>query len=338
MTKRSLKSNRRNFLGGSAAAVTTFFIAGRGWAQTPYYTLKFATVATSDSPWGDHTKKFKRRVQQGSLNRVKVKTMFGEPEVESIGRVKDGSIAIWGGTAGALASVVPEIAAIELPYLWPSRKAADDLLDTKVKSVIETMLDKHGYKLLFYSENGWRSIGTKFGFVTDKQSLQHKKIRVQQHPVHINTMAAMGGTPTPMSVPDTMTSLQTNVVDGFDNTPLFAMATGWAGEISHFSFTKHSYQPGFAIVSKSVFKTLPMDIKALIMGDPLDEAKYARRKIRAMDKIIEVQLEDTSGYAVQIYKPSKAERLEFAKKTISTHKKFTAKYGKTFYNAMIKHL
>ena len=76
MTKRSLQTNRRNFLGGSAAAVSTFFIAGRGWAQTPDYTLKFATVATGDSPWGKHAKKFKRRVQEGSLKRVKIKTKF----------------------------------------------------------------------------------------------------------------------------------------------------------------------------------------------------------------------------------------------------------------------
>ena len=53
------------------------------------------------------------------------------------------------------------------------------------------------------------------------------RFRSQESMVHVETYEAFGATPVPIDNGNTLMSVQTGVVDGFDNTPLFAMAASW---------------------------------------------------------------------------------------------------------------
>lgn len=338
-TKKPLETTRRNFIAGSAAAVSTFFI-GRPKARAgeAEITLKFATVAPAGTPWSVHTSRLKKRVKEGSGGRVKIKVYLGGAlgdEDATAARCVKGGIAGWAGTTAALASIIPQLAAFELPYLFPSLKAADDIIDNKITPEIDRLLDKAGLKLLFFSENGHRSIGTKFGFVKSTADLKGKKMRSQSHDVHINTWRALGASPEPIPVTEVMTALQTGVVDGFDNTPLFTFAASWFQSITHFTLTEHSYQPAVAVMHKGTWDALPDDIKQLIAGDLKEESEYGRKKVRA----IRQDLIDNFGNAgIKVHTPTASEVEAFKKATKPTHKKFTDKYGADFYNAIVKHL
>ena len=337
--KKPLETNRRNFMVGSAAAVSTFFI-GRSKAQAEdgEIVLKFATVAPAGTPWAKHTSRLKKRVKEGTGGRVKVKVYLGGAlgdENSTVSRCRKGGIAGWAGTTAALASVIPEFAAFELPYLFPNVKTADTILDNHVTSTVERMLNKAGFQLLFFSENGHRSIGTNFGFVKSTSDLRGKKMRSQQHDVHQNTWKALGASPSPIPVTEAMTALQTGVVDGFDNTPLFTFAASWFQAISHFTLTRHSYQPAMAVMHLDTFNKLPADVRELIKGDLKAESEYGRKKVRA----IKQQLIDNFGAAgIQVHESTKSELAAFAKATKPTHKKFTDKYGSTLYKAITSHI
>src|SRR5690606_38498362 len=197
-------STRRNFIAGSAAAASTFFI-GRPKARAgeAEITLKFATVAPSGTPWSSHTTRLKKRVKDGTDGRVRIKVYLGGAlgdEDATANRCRKGGIAGWAGTSASLASIIPELAALELPYLFPNVKAADDVLDNRVTADLERMLGKAGFKLLFFSENGHRSIGTNFGFIKSIADLKGKKMRSQSHDVHLNTWRALGASPQPITV------------------------------------------------------------------------------------------------------------------------------------------
>ena len=338
-TKKPLETTRRNFIAGSAAAVSTFFI-GRPKAKAgdAEITLKFATVAPPGTPWSSHTSRLKKRVKEGTDGRVKIKVYLGGAlgdEDATVSRCQKGGIAGWAGTSAALASIIPDLAALELPYLFPSAKAADDILDNKVYADIDRMLDKAGFKLLFFSENGHRSIGTNFGFVKSTADLRGKKMRSQAHDVHQNTWRALGASPQPISVTEVMTALQTGLVDGFDNTPLFTFAASWFQAITHFTLTEHSYQPAMAVMHKDTWNSLPADVQELIAADRLEESAWGRKKVRA----IKQSLVDNFGAAgIGVHTPTAAEIAEFKKATKPTHKKFTDKYGSNFYNAISKHV
>ena len=338
-SKKPLDTTRRNFIAGSAAAVSTFFIGrSKAHAGDAEITLKFATVAPEGTPWSKHTSRLKKRVKEGTDGRVRVKVYTGGAlgdENSTVSRCRKGGIAGWAGTSAALASIIPELAALELPYLFPSVAAADDILDNKVTSNIHTMLEKAGFKLLFFSENGHRSIGANFGFIKSTSDLKGKKMRSQQHDVHQNTWRALGASPQPIPVTEAMTALQTGVVDGFDNTPLFTFAASWFQAITHFTLTRHSYQPALAVMHLDTWKSLPADVQELIAGDLKGESAYGRKKVRAIGQQL---IDNFAPAGVQVHESTKAELAAFAKATKPTHKKFTDKYGSSFYNAIVRGL
>jgi len=337
--KKILEPTRRNFMVGTAAAASTFFIGRpKAHAEDGEIVLKFATVAPSGTPWSKHTSRLKKRVRDGTDGRVRIKVYLGGAlgdENATISRCRKRGIAGWAGTTAAIASIIPEFAAFELPYLFPSLSAADNVLDNHVTGTVDKMLRKAGFKLLFFSENGHRSIGTNFGFVKSTSDLKGKKMRSQQHDVHQNTWRALGASPQPIPVTEAMTALQTGVVDGFDNTPLFTFAASWFQAITHFTLTRHSYQPAMAVMNLDVWNSLPKDVQELIEGDIKAESAYGRKKVRAIKK----QLISNFGAAgIQVHDSTSSELKAFASATKPTHKKFTNKYGSTLYNAITKHL
>ncbi|WP_086001545.1 TRAP transporter substrate-binding protein [Plesiocystis pacifica] len=338
-SKKILETNRRQFMVGSAAAVSTFFIGRpKALAGDAEITLKLATVAPPGTPWTKHLKRIKKRVKTETEGRVKIKAMLGGAagdELSTVSRTRKGGLQMWAGTSAALASIIPELAALELPYLFPSLKKADAILDKHVKGDVEKMLEKAGFKLLFFSENGHRSIGTNFGPVKSTSDLKGKKMRSQQGDVHLNTWRALGASPVPIAVTEAMTSLQTGVVSGFDNTPLFTFAASWYQAITHFTLTRHSYQPAMAVMHLGTWEKLDPAFQRSILGTMDEESAYGRKKVRA----IKQQLLDNFGAAgIALHESTSSELAAFKKATKPTHKKFTDKYGSGFYKAITKHL
>ncbi len=369
MTDKLSKTNRRNFVVGSTAAVSTFFIGGRALASDPscptgdcsadgecgslgkcvegddgkkhcQWKVKLATVAPRGTPWSKQLQGIKKRLQKESCGQFKVKAYLGGAlggEIETLERCKRGSVQIWGGTAGALSSKIPEFGCFELPYLFPTLPAADKVIDS-LRMEIEGLLWKNGFKLLFMSENGRRSIGAKFGFIKSPDDLKGKKMRSQQSDVHLNTWRALGASPVPIPVTEVLTSLQTGAVDGFDNTELFTFAGSWYQAITHFTLTRHSYQPGFVIASRKFWEDLPKPMQTMLLGDPQAEADKGRRDIRRLEPAL---IKNFENAGIAVHESTKAERDVFAKATRSTHGDFKRKYkgsGAKLLDAIYKKL
>jgi tripartite ATP-independent transporter DctP family solute receptor len=337
--KKTPETNRRNFMVGTAAAVSTFFIGRpRAQAEDAEITLKFATVAPDSTPWSKHVDRLKKRVKEETGGRVRVKAYLGGAlgdENATASRCRKGAIAGWAGTFEALASIVPELAVFGLPYLFPDEKRADDILDNHIKADLVKALDKAGFVLLFFSENGYRSIGSNFGFIKSTADLKGKKMRSQQGDVHTNTWRALGASPQPIAVTEAMTALQTGVVDGFDNTPLFTFAASWYQAITHFTLTQHSYQPAVAVMSKVVWETLDAATQTALVGDLAAESAWGRKKVRAIKQDL---IDNFSALGIQLHTSTASETEAFRKATAPTHQLFTDKYGSTLYKAIVKNI
>ncbi|MBL4688018.1 MAG: TRAP transporter substrate-binding protein [Nannocystaceae bacterium] len=340
--KTPTSSTRRTFVKGTAAATaaTSFFIGRSAKADDPEVVVKIATVAPAGTPWAALLMNWKRAIKKQSERRIKVKTYLGGAlggELQAAEATKRGTIQIFAGTAGALASAVPELNCLELPYLFPTEKKADNILDNVIREDLERLLWDRGYKLLFYSENGFRSIGSTFPVETPAD-LKGRKMRSQESDVHLDSWRAMGASPVPITVTEVLSSLQTNVVDGFDNTPLFAFAASWYQAITHFTLTKHIYQAGLVVASRKFWETLPDEFKTIIMGDPAKLAKKGRRGVRAIGGMLEANFE---GAGVQLNRLTADQRKLFAANSGEVWDKFrksTSSDGKALLDKILKNL
>jgi tripartite ATP-independent transporter DctP family solute receptor len=320
MTSYSRPSRRRFVQGTTAAAASSFFI-GRAKADEPEFVMKVATVAPPGTPWATQLRKLKKTIKEQSGGRIKVKTYLGGAlgdEIATAESTKRGAIQCYGGSAGALASAVPEIGVIELPYLFKDIKAADNILDNVIREDLDGLLWERGYKLMFFTENGYRSIGSTFPIHTPAD-LKGRKMRSQESDIHLDTWRAFGASPVPIAVTEVLSSLQTGVVEGFDNTALFAFAASWHQAITHYTLTEHIYQPGVVVLSRKFVESLPDDLKTIVAGDPIELAKKGRRGVRAIAPMLQQNFVDAG---IELIKLSSSERSAFAAKAPEVHAKW----------------
>lgn len=291
-------------------------------------TLRLGTIAPDGTPWAETMEKFKKRVEKESNGRLRVRSFMGGTlgdENSTVAETRRGTLALWGGSTAALGSVVPEMQMLELPYFFHNEKEADYILDEVLFEDFRKILDARGYVLLFWADNGYQSIGSKHGFVKSLDDFKGRKFRSQESSVHLDTFRSLGAMPVPISATEVLSSLQTGVVDGFSNTPLFSFAASWYQGVKYFTVTDHVYQPAVVLMSKKVFETLPADLQKIVIGDSKKQAVEGRVGVRALTPFL---LQNFENAGVSVYRLSKEEKAAFAKATEPVHQKFIKGEGK----------
>ena len=229
-------------------------------------------------------------------------------ENETVQQTQRGQIQGVGASTGAIASLIPELNILELPYLFRTAAEADHVLDGPALATLEKAFRDRGLQLGFWSENGYRSFGTTFGFIKSPADLKGHKMRSQENPVHIAMYTAFGASPVPIPTTEVLTSLQTGVIDGYDNTPLYASAAQWLSSTKYFTLTNHIYQPAAIVLNKTWFDALPADIQKVIITTRTDLAVRMRKEIRALHPIL---VSNFTAMKVQTYTPNATELASF---------------------------
>ncbi len=316
---------RRDFLATATAATLA---SRKAFSADAPGIAKLATVAPDGTPWADQLNTFKARIEKETGGSLKLKPYLGGSlgdENTTASETKRGAIQIWGGSTGALATVVPELAMFELPYLFRTVEEADHVLDNVVYEDMKKLLASRGLTLLFWAENGYRSFGTKFGAVRTPDALKGKKMRSQDSDVHIEMYKALGAAPVPIAVTEVLSSLQTGVVDGFDNTPLFTFAASWHQGIKHYTLAEAIYQPGAVVANKAWFDKLPKETQAGLLKDQAGEAARGRKGVRELAPLL---IENFRASKIEVHELTAAEKDAFAKVCEPVHDKWIKGKGK----------
>ena len=273
--------------------------------------MKMATVAPARTPWADLLKRYRKAVKKASHKQVKLRVYLGgvKGDEQSIVRqVYKGSLQAGGVSTGAMAALVPELDILEMPYLFKDFAEADRILDGPARPIIDQLLEAKGFKLLMYSENGYRSFGTTEGCVKSPADLKAVKMRSQESPVHVAMYRALGASPVTIPVGEVLSSLQTGVVKGFDNTPLFTQAASWHQAVKYFTLTEHIYQPALIVANKAWFDALPAELQAAILEPARKLEKKGRKAVRALGPLLVKNLEK---HGLTVCRLSPAERQAF---------------------------
>ncbi|TGL90747.1 C4-dicarboxylate ABC transporter substrate-binding protein [Leptospira congkakensis] len=299
-------------------------ISGGLFAQT---TVKLATVAPEGSPWANELAKIKKKIESESQGQIKFKIypggqMGGENEI--LQQVIRGKLQGAGLTAGALANTVKELNVLEIPYLFNSYAQADCVLDDHLQEDFRKLFEAKGLIFVTWAENGYRSIGTKSAPVKTPEDLKGVKIRIQESPVHIAYWKQLGVSGIPIAIPEVLPSLQTGVVEGFDNTPLFTLAAEWQTAIKYFTLTRHIYQPAAILYSKKFWDTLNDDQKKTLMGEGNKLAPGARQAVRSIEKNMIATLKKAD---VVVYEPSSSDLAGFKSAAAAVSGQVVGKIG-----------
>jgi tripartite ATP-independent transporter DctP family solute receptor len=277
------------------------------------FTMRIGTVAPEGTPWEKQLRTLKTHIESNSGGRIKVRLFMGGSlggEKALVRRVSQGSLEAFGGSTAALGAVVPELNVIEAPYVFENATQADRALDAEpVRQQVGRLVSAKGFVFALWAENGFRSWFTRERPIRQPADLRGLRMRSQEARVHIATYEAFGATPNPIDVTNVLTSLQTGVVDGFDNTPLFSFATSWYQAARHLNLSEHSYQPGIVVYSGTWFNSLPADLQEMLRTLPQSLTVDGRQAVRRMDPVL---IQNLERFGIDVHRPSAAERTAFA--------------------------
>lgn len=313
----------------AALLVLCLSIVGPAIAEEPEFVMEVGSTAPAGSPWAAELKRYKQVVEERTGGRLKVKLRLGRGNERSMTRrVQMASMQAVAGSIGGMSSIVREVNVIEAPYLFNGYAAADKALDSKeVTEQFRQLLEKRGLVFGLWAENGYRSYFSRMK-IRKPADMKGIRFRSQESLAHLETYRAFGASPVPIDVGNTLTSIQTGVVDGFDNTPLFAMAGSWyqglpEGERNIF-LSRHCYQPAALVYSKKWFDTLPEDIQSALTLVDQDLVDWGRKQVRVIEPVL---LKNLERYGYDVYEPSAEELAPFKEVQKKTPDKIAKETG-----------
>ncbi|MDR1534256.1 MAG: TRAP transporter substrate-binding protein [Planctomycetota bacterium] len=222
-------------------------------------------------------------------DRVKELTK-GEVEVQvfvnsALGNQRDlveglglGTVQIAKTMTTGLSSYFPEIQVFDLPYMFSGREHFYRVLDGEVgKYFLTEILPKHGFYGLAYLDAGIRSIYNRNKPILKIDDVRGMKLRVPESPIFMDSMAAFNASGTPMPVGDIYTALQTGVIDGAENAPIFYHMQAHFEAAPYFSRTFHMMTPDIVLMSLDFFNGLSEDHRAALLQAAADMVKWERK-------------------------------------------------------------
>src|SRR5205085_9280147 len=173
-----------------------------------------------NSHYGVAIDTFAREVERRTGARYKVQTFYSSAlgaERESVEGVQLGTLDLTLTSTGPLPNFVPEIAILDIPFLFRDYPHARSVLDGPIGTDLLVKFEPKGIHALAWGENGFRHMTNSKRPVNSPDDLRGLKMRTLENPVHIQAYKAFGIIPTPMAFTEVFTALQQGTVDGQEN-------------------------------------------------------------------------------------------------------------------------
>ncbi len=243
-------------------------------------------IAAVTNPDFVHTKSafwFKECVEKAAPGKLAVTVHHSAAlgsETQVLQQIQLGTTQMSVCTTGPIEAFVPEIKALEMPFVFPSYEAADKVLDGPIGRELARKFEKSGFVALAFLDNGFRNVTNAKRPVKTPEDLKGLKIRTMEAPTHLAIWRAIGANPTPMAWP-IFTQLQQGVIDGQENpiAVIHAAKLVEAGQ-KHLTLTRHVYSALVFVANKAFIDGLPAEQRKTVADCAVSAALQGRRFIR----------------------------------------------------------
>lgn len=293
-------------------------------AEIREQTIRFSSAGSEGSPLVIGQRKFAEIVKEKSGGKIDVKVfpsgMLGG-DMQSVSSLQGGLLQMSALNAGLMASLAPDFALLDIPFLFENTKEADAVMDGEVGKIFRKELEEKNLMVLAYWELGFRNLTNSRRAIETVDDINGLKIRVVQSPIYLEMFQALGANAVPMPFPEVYTALETGTVDGQEN-PAASILTAKLNEVQKYlTLTRHTYNPMVLLYSKPAWDKLDADEKALLQEAANESAAFQRQTSRDADaKAVEALA--ASGMTVTKLAPEEVAR--FREKTKPVADKFSA--------------
>lgn len=273
----------RRFISVLFSALTATLVAFAAQAQTPEFEIKLSVLAPEGSTWVKVMEDMNKELQAQSGGKLALKIYAGGvsgDEKDVLRKMRIGQVHAAAFTGVGLGQIVPSVRVLELPLLFRSYSEVD-YVKNKLKPDFEKQFAEKGFILLGWAEAGFVNIFSNKA-IAKKEDMQGVKMWAWEGDPLVKAMyEGLGIVPIPLALPDVLTSLQTNLIDGVYGPPLAIIALQWFTKVKYITDLNLANSTGALLISKAQFDKLPPDMQTLLKTTAAKHADQLVQRIRA---------------------------------------------------------
>jgi tripartite ATP-independent transporter DctP family solute receptor len=329
---------RRRFLSSVAAGA-----AGMAWlaektppafAQQRAFAARFGVVVASTQVLAIACKYFCDEANKRSGGALQIQ-FFPDAQIGAARDLLEGvQLGTVQFTSVASANITPFLAdtmVFDLPYVFTSTSGLLKFLDTPA---IFEKLAVERFGTLKMRGLGWFDGGTRNFYnsrrpIYTPDDLKGMKIRVEENPVRVASVNAMGGQATPMAFSEVYGALQQKVVDGAENSVQGYVANKHYEVAPLLSMTDHFINLDCPVVSTVFYNSLPKELQDLLIQVAKDAIAYERKLFaESTSKLID----QMKAAGVKI---NDADKKAFRATVTKVHQDYSTKVSKDWWDMVM---
>jgi tripartite ATP-independent transporter DctP family solute receptor len=252
------------------------------WPVSAQTTLRINIALAQNSHYGVAIDTFAREVEMRTQGRYKVLTFYSAAlgaERESVEGVQLGTLDLTFTSTGPLPNFVPELAILDIPFLFRDYAHARAVLDGPIGQELLGKFPAKGMIGLAWGENGFRHMTNSKRPVNIPEDLRGLKMRTMENPIHIEAYKQFGIRPTPMAFTEVFTALQQGTVDGQEN-PLSVITAAKLDQVQKYlSLTGHVYSPAVLLMNEAQWNRLSNADKQAFLDAAKEGVKANRARV-----------------------------------------------------------
>jgi tripartite ATP-independent transporter DctP family solute receptor len=252
------------------------------FAQRKTFAARFGTVISATTPNALGDKFFTDEANKRSGGALQIQ-FFPDAQIggsrDLLEGIQLGTIQFAEVSTANITPFLGDTMVFDLPYVFTSQPQLLKFLDSPIgseKLAVERFATIKMRGLCWY-DTGTRKIYNKRKPIATPDDLKGMKIRVEENPVRVASLNAMGAQATAMAFNLVYGAIQQGVVDGAENSEQTYMNNRHNEVAPYLSNTDHFITPNCIVISTAFFGGLPKELQDLLVQVGKDTAVYERK-------------------------------------------------------------
>jgi TRAP-type C4-dicarboxylate transport system substrate-binding protein len=279
----------------------------------PTVTLRVATLAPAESPWGKVFKAWQKGIKEESKGALEIQFFYGNQqgdEVAMVGKMRTGQLDGAAITATGLAQIYKPVLVLQLPGLYRDRGVLD-AARVSMRKTLDEEFEKQRFKIVGWGDVGIAHLMTKGFDVKSPADLKHKNcFYLSGDPIEPAFYSLVGDvTPKQLTVPEILPALTANTINVVNAPSLAAEQLQWSSLLDHMNTQASGIGIGALVFAAPKINGLPADLKALVLTSGNKAGDALTNSIRNKDKEAFERLKGK----MTTYEPTAAEQDQWRK-------------------------
>jgi len=278
-------TTRRQLLAGSAGLLGAALLPG-AIARSGGTVLTATDVHVKDYPTVEAVRWIGEQLEVRTGGRLRMRQYHSGQlgrEAEAIDMARYGVIDITRVFSGALNNAFPLTQALCLPYVFDSIEHMRRVVDGDVGAHVLRGFQSRGLVGLAIYDSSARCFYNTRHPIVAPADLHGLKVRVAASDIFIRLVRLLGANPTPMSLGETFSAMETHMIDGAENNLRSFHSSRHFEAAEYWSETRHSYAPDVLLMSRDSFLALAPADRALLAQLARDSVPVMRAKWEASE-------------------------------------------------------